>query len=491
MKKLFFLFLIFQTINHNAISQLQKPVWSTVFDGLGTFSSPRTADLNGDGTLDIILGAGREEFNACDSSVIALNGANGELLWNVSARDQIFGSADFLDITGDGIVDIFIGGRSAEFMSINGKTGEIIWEYFPEGDTVASRKHGLYNFYNPQFIPDQDGDQVKDILISNGGDVTAEPYDPNRPTGHLMVISGASGKLIVSADMPDKREIYMSVVVDDINNNDTLDIIYGTGGETVGGNLFRTTLDQLMKGDLSNSILMATGENKGFISPPVLVDVTKDGVKDVIVNAVDGRMMAFSGVDNQIIWGGKIPNTEVYSSLAVGDINKDGTPDFFAVYALGIWPDLKSTRPFLVDGSKGEILFMDSIGFYQTSSPIIADFNSDGNNDVLINVNFFLPNEKGEKTIHNSLLVYDFVNQGKFAIVEPYVGSNVASTPWVGDLDGDGLLDIIYTNMTRPDRVYTYDGLRISRLKTNIPVGKGVDWGAYMGNNYNGIFEQE
>ena len=155
-------------------AQLLKPHWVAEFQNLGTFSSPRVADLNGDGIKDIVLGAGREEFTECDSSVVALDGRDGKILWNVHARDQIFGSADFMDVTGDGVPEVFIGGRSAEFIAINGKSGQVVWEYFPEGDSIDSRSKGLYNFYNSQFVPDQNSDGVKDILISNGGDVTIE-----------------------------------------------------------------------------------------------------------------------------------------------------------------------------------------------------------------------------------------------------------------------------------------------------------------------------
>jgi len=35
--------------------------------GIGIFSSPRVTDLNGDGIGDIVFGAGRTEFHACDS----------------------------------------------------------------------------------------------------------------------------------------------------------------------------------------------------------------------------------------------------------------------------------------------------------------------------------------------------------------------------------------------------------------------------------------
>jgi len=479
---------ILTTTFNESFGQLLKPFWVTEYDNLGTFSSPRVIDLTGDGVKDIVLGSGRQEFSACDSAVIALDGVNGKLLWNVHARDQIFGSANFLDINNDNTPDVLIGGRSAEFMAINGKTGEIIWEFFPEGDTADFRAQNMYNFYNPQFIPDQDNDGIQDIFVSNGGDVTAAPYDDNRPTGWLMVISSKAGKLLAKAPMPDGKEIYMSVLVDDIDNNEVLDIVYGSGGETVGGSLFRTTLPDLMKGDITNSTLMATGDTKGFIGPPVLADINRDGVKDIIINSVDGRLMAFDGVTNQVVWGGKVPNTEAYSSLAAGDVNGDAIPDFFTLFAIGVWPKLESIRLFLVDGSRGKIIFTDSIGFYQMSTPLLGDFNSDQRVDALLNVNFFLPNDKGEKTIHNTMLVYDFANSNKFALVEPMVGSNVASTPWVGDLDDDGFLDIIYCNMTTPDKVYTFEGMRVIRIKTKLPSSNNLPWGGYMGNDHTGVF---
>src|SRR6187399_867805 len=66
--------------------------WSVNYKGMGTFSSPRVTDLTGDGVGDVIFGAGREEFQACDSAVIAVDGQNGKMLWHVRAKDQIFGS---------------------------------------------------------------------------------------------------------------------------------------------------------------------------------------------------------------------------------------------------------------------------------------------------------------------------------------------------------------------------------------------------------------
>ena len=101
------------------------------------------------------------------------------MLWHVGAKDQIFGSASLKDLTGDGVDDVIINGRSAEFMAINGKTGKVIWRFNKKTD-----KQNWYAFYNAQFIKDQNNDGMQDILISNGGNVWAAPHETkDRPPG--------------------------------------------------------------------------------------------------------------------------------------------------------------------------------------------------------------------------------------------------------------------------------------------------------------------
>ena len=97
----------------NCTNKQKTRMWARSFPNEGTNSSLRTADLNGDGTLDFVIGGGKRLHQSTDKGVIAINGRNGHILWKVATEDQIFGSATFLDITGDGYPDVFIGGRLA------------------------------------------------------------------------------------------------------------------------------------------------------------------------------------------------------------------------------------------------------------------------------------------------------------------------------------------------------------------------------------------
>ena len=460
--------------------------WVRTFKRLGTLSSPRMVDLTKDGILDVVLGAGSIEFQASDSAVLAIDGADGATLWTARARDQIFGSPVFQDITGDGVPEVFIGGRAAELKALDGKDGTIVWEYFPFAVDITQSDSGAYNFYSPQIIPDQDNDGLGDLLVAAGGYVKALPHDPNRPAGKLLVISSASGKKLAGASMPDSAEIYMSVVVADFTGNDELSVIFGTGGETLGGGLYKAYLGDLLKNDLSKATLLATGKEKGFIAPPVLADITNDETPDIIVNAVDGRMLAIDGSTNETLWEVSIPGTEAYCSIAVGFYTADQVPDFFTNFGIGIWPDLDRSVQFMVDGKTGEVMFRDTLGTFQESSPVTCDFNQDGHDDALISLN-----HQSLTGFSNQLTIIDFHNDSIYNTGPRNFGANVASTPWIGDLDQDGLLEIIYCNEANPFDLLSIsfkEGLKITKLKTGIPVDDPLSWGGYMGSYHDGIF---
>jgi len=460
--------------------------WSVKFKGIGLFSSPRVTDLNGDGVGDIVFGAGREEFKACDSAVIALNGLNGEMLWKVASIDHIFSSATLKDLNGDGTEDVFIGGRSAEFMALNGRTGEIIWKF-------DKKKGGIkwYNFYNPQFIKDQDNDGVQDILISNGGNVLAEPFDTkNRYPGNLAVLSGKNGKLLARAPMPDGKETYMSVVAIPEKDSSDYKIIFGTGGETVGGNLYVTTLSEVLSGNLSKAKLLDTSPSKGYIGPPLWVDITGDGTLDIVANAVEGKLLAFDGNTYKSIWSIKMPETEAYSSVAPGFFTgEDDVPDFFVSYAVGHWPDLGWSKQFMANGATGKVVYLDSLGSYQTSTPVVIDLDGDGVDEAILNVNIQAFDYTNKGSFHNILVIVDFRGNEILQLWDSHPGSNISSTPWIGDMNSDGLLDIVYCQGTNTRKTYTFDGLQVNHVSTGIPIKSEIRWGGYMGNKYHGIFE--
>lgn len=188
------------------------------------------------------------------------------------------------------------------------------------------------------------------------------------------------------------------------------------------------------------------------------------------------------------MWSVKVPDTEAYSSIAPGYFTGDSIPDFFVSYAIGRWPKLEWSKQLMVNGATGRVEFIDSLGYYQTSTPVVVDLDNDGWEEAILSVNSHVYDETNNRTLHNLLVVINFRTGDVRQLWESVEGSNISSTPWIGDMDNDGLLDIVYCHGTNPRKAYTFDGLRISRIATGIPLHRPIRWGSYMGSQYNGLY---
>ena len=52
--------------------------------------------------------------------------------------------------------------------------------------------------------------------------------------------------------------------------------------------------------------------------PPLLVDVTRDGVADILMTAFEGRMVMFDGKTLHPVWTATFPGMESYRFVAIG-----------------------------------------------------------------------------------------------------------------------------------------------------------------------------
>jgi len=449
--------------------QPTKEKWEAHFATIGTFGSPKTIDLTGDGVLDVVLTAGGEEFKKCDSAVVAVDGSNGKLLWTSGGRDQLYTNPVFTDLNGDGYPDVLVGGRSAQLKALDGKSGALIWEFLPELDTVTPLDLGWYNFYTPALVPDLNQDGIAEIIAANGGDVRFKADERNRPAGKLLLISGADGQIMKMDTVPDRKETYLSPLVLQRSPEMGHSIIFGTGGESIEGHLYHVTLSDFQKSGLKQAKALIGSKEKGFIAPPVAADVNQDGVKDIIANLTEGETVAINGRDFSVIWRTKAPpptnsEYEAYGSLAIGNFNGDDVPDFFTSYGIGRWPFIHACRQLLFDGRNGKILYTDSLGFYSMSSPLAVDVDRDGLDEALLSINHYKVLKIGQsgnaqkQLARNETVCFDFNDKTKKIFLGNYPGLNYSTTQWLGDMDKDGLTDVIFA--------YHSDTLSLGKMKS-------------------------
>ncbi|MFK7907536.1 MAG: T9SS type A sorting domain-containing protein [Chitinophagales bacterium] len=465
--------------------QFAQNVWTAFTDSTNNFSSPRAADLNNDGTLDIVVGGGLEDFPR-SQSVSAFDGKTGNPLWRVGARNQMFGSALFGDISGDEIPDVFMAGREAELIAINGATGEIIWEFYPEGDTVnAGEEAGLYNFYTCQWIPDQNGDNVADLLTANGGDKFATPLDLIRPIGNVMIVSGLDGAQIAKAPVPDGKETYLSPLVHDFGGEGELEVIFGSGGETIEGSLWRVSLADILNEDLSNATALVSNNRKGYVPPPSLADVNGDGTHDIVIAGYGEKITAINGKDNSILWESGIEGTETVATPAIGQFTNDTIPDVFTIVGEGIAPVFLRFISLMIDGKTGDILQQDTLSGWSVISPLAVDYDGDGKEEVMYCLN---KNFADGSPYQSQWRLKDFNDDSDIAITNFQSGTNLGSTAWVGDLDADGMLDFIYSQHSSSSAVKPNKGFFVRRSKLEVAAPEHIAWGGYMGTNSDGVY---
>tara|TARA_B100001057_G_scaffold186400_2_gene187181 strand:- start:5035 stop:7977 length:2943 start_codon:yes stop_codon:yes gene_type:complete len=455
--------------------------WHAFTDSTATLSSPRSTDLNGDNIKDIVIGGGVDS-TFCNNSIMAYDGYDGSLLWKRSSRDEVFGSAIFQDLTSDGIDDVFISGRSGQLMAINGLDGSLIWNYFPYNTNPSDS--GIYNFYNPQFIGDIDGDSYNDILISNGGDHAAPSFQSNRPPGHLMIISSLTGNLIVKAVVPDSSETYCSPIVADIQNDGNQWILYGTGGENLGGCFYAVLLSDLLLGDISSSIVLDSDPNKGYIAPAAICQNTNNGIYDIIIQSYDGLVSKINGQNFSTIWTYQKSGTESSAEPVIGNFTGDLTPDVLLVLFNGVAPAYNDYFQVMLDGSDGSVQFIDSMGVINFASANAVDLNNDGRDEGIFSVVYF---DNGY--FNSKVQSVDFVNDTIITLDQVRTGVNIASTPLINDLDNDGMIDLIYCVKYDSLNPMGVKGINMFRheLSSIIP-NAGIAWGSYLGNDFDGAY---
>ena len=469
-------------------------VWDQHFPVIGSQSSPRTVDLNGDGVLDIVMGAGKNEFQKCKQGILAMDGKTGNLLWTQESLDQVYGSATFCDITGDGIKDVVIGGRSPHLKAMNGKDGQVIWEYHHEryaGDSIL--KHARFNFGNSVLVPDQNGDGIEDLLTINGGNAGAAPNtEKDRYPGVLLLFDARTGEVLAADTMPDGRETYMSPVSFAQPGSKDRAIVIGTGGETIDGNLYLTSLEDLKHRNLRAARVIAAEHGHGFIAPPSIADLNHDGYDDIVAISHGSTVFAIDGKEGKELWRQRLPNTESSNSFAVGYFNDDDVPDFFTFVSKGQWPNSTGSQQVMLDGRDGRVAYKDSLGCTGYSSPVVYDLDGDGIDEAIISINEFDCSvgfiDKPPKEMVNKVVAIDFARSDITAIDSTPGFKNIFSTPWIGDLDGDGYLNLVYCKYFHRGDLLLFLGMSVRNMSLPVRVKRPALWGAYMGSNGDGVF---
>ncbi len=388
-------------------------------------------DVDGDGDLDLVTGneAQTNRLYLNNGSADPFSGVSGS---NISSDAQYTQSIVLGDLDGDGDLDLAAGNDGRNRLYLNNGTSDPFTGV--TGLDISSDMH------RTEFLAlgDIDGDGDPDLVAGNDNrnrlylnNGTADPFD------------GVTGSDISSDEDPTSQ-----VALGDVDGDGDPDLVAGNDS-TINRLYLNNGTSNPFSGVTGSDISSDAQNTRGT----ALADVDGDGDLDLVTGNYttnrlyrnNGSADPFSGVAGSDI------SSDVYNNIdiALGDVDGDGDLDLVTgngiTYTNRLYLNNGSLDPFY--GVSGSNISSDA---HRTETIALGDVDEDGDLDLVA----------GSYSQTNRL----YLNNGTADPFSSVTGTNISSdahNTWsiaLGDVDGDGDLDLVAGNDGQTNRLYLNNG---------------------------------
>ncbi|MCS6773124.1 MAG: FG-GAP-like repeat-containing protein [Anaerolineae bacterium] len=409
--------------NHNGTLKWETTVRADVN------GSAAIADLTNDGVLDIVFGMGNwidtYPANDCDGGLVALDGANGAVLWYFDTADfgeegapngrldGVNSAPAIADLDNDGVLDIVFAAWDHCIYRIN-QYGQALWGRLPALPSYhpapRCNDRGFWvqdTIWGSPALADLDADGTLEIVI--GTDITAGGYFGYGNGGVLWVLS-ASGSILARRFYD--QAFFSSPVVADLDGDGLPEIAIGTGPywPNTGSYVVFARYDPSQPSEtlrLVETWRPATN-GKGFASP-ALGDLNGDGFLDMVITTFSQGsfiyptpmyVYGFDYKNRQVLFVQILCNASGASNLMVF-----GSP----LVANVVGP--ASSPPEIIFGYQPNVVILNANGSYYTQVPPSCNWSQPPTTNLIMST------------------------------------GHMFGTPAVGDIDNDGDVEIVATGI--------------------------------------------
>jgi len=281
-------------------------------------------------------------------------------------------------------------------------------------------------------VADMNGDKIPDIVVANGGDSSV-----------TILLGKGNGLFTEAAGSPFYAGCTPNdIAIADINKDGKPDLVFANHTKkylTVLGGIGVGSFKPLKGSPFGVSV---TPHTHGV----AVADFNRDGNADLVTDSWGNNQIEILFGNNRhsfdtpgkFISVGKHP----YQRLRAADLNRDGNIDIVTTNLDG------GNCTILLGNGKGDFMQPSGSPFPCHNSPFgvaIADINGDGALDLAI-VNS--PTITSENTGSDGLTILTGDGSGKFVMMpgSPFVTGKSPSRVAIGDINGDGVNDVVTTN---------------------------------------------